>query len=53
MHDGYQYLTPIIWLQEPALVLMGLILLVASLIWILIAHAQMGNAWRIGIDTDV
>ncbi len=50
--DGYHYLTPINWLQEPALVLMGLILLMASLFWILAAQAQMGNAWRIGIDTD-
>jgi len=49
-NDAYQYLTPIHWLEQPALVLIGLGLLFASLIWTLIAQAQMGNSWRIGID---
>jgi protein-S-isoprenylcysteine O-methyltransferase Ste14 len=49
--DGYQYLTPIYWLQLPVAVYLGTVLLVASLIWILIAQAQMGKSWRIGIDS--
>lgn len=48
----YQYLTPIIWLQQPALRWCGLILLTLSLIWIIIAQVQMGNSWRIGIDAN-
>lgn len=48
--DGYAYLTPIAWLQAPLLVTVGLVLLVVSLLWILVAQAQMGSAWRIGID---
>ena len=48
----YQWLTPIAWLQHPALSVIGLGLLLLSLVWILVAQAQMGNAWRIGIDTN-
>jgi len=50
--DGYQYLTPIYWLQLPIVVYLGIGLLIVSLIWILIAQAQMGDSWRIGIDSD-
>ena len=49
-NDAYQYLTPIRWLEQPVLVLFGLGLLLASLVWTFIAQAQMGNSWRIGID---
>ncbi len=49
---GYQYLTPITWLRHSVLVYLGLGVLVFSLIWTLIAQAQMGTAWRIGIDTN-
>jgi protein-S-isoprenylcysteine O-methyltransferase Ste14 len=48
--SGYRYLTPISWLEHPALVVSGAFLLIVSLIWILVAQAQMGKAWRIGID---
>jgi protein-S-isoprenylcysteine O-methyltransferase Ste14 len=51
-NEAYQYVTPIHWLEQPALVLIGLGLLLASLIWTLIAQAQMGNSWRIGIDAN-
>jgi len=47
---GYQYLTPIPWLLHTILVYLGLGLLIASLIWILVAQAHMGQSWRIGID---
>lgn len=48
----YQYLTPIAWLQHSALRWCGLGLLALSLIWIIIAQAQMGSSWRIGIDAN-
>ncbi len=50
--QAYQYLTPILWLERQALQLAGLFLLAASFIWTLFAQAQMGNSWRIGIDTN-
>jgi protein-S-isoprenylcysteine O-methyltransferase Ste14 len=37
-------------LSSPALAYVGWALLIASLIWLLIAQAQMGASWRIGID---
>lgn len=48
----YADVTPIPWLQSPVLVGMGLILLLSSLVWVLIAQAQMGRSWRIGIETQ-
>jgi protein-S-isoprenylcysteine O-methyltransferase Ste14 len=50
--DGYQYLTPIYWLQSQIVAYLGIGLLIVSLIWILIAQVQMGESWRIGIDSD-
>ncbi|NIQ37354.1 MAG: DUF1295 domain-containing protein [Proteobacteria bacterium] len=50
--DGYQRLIPITWLQHAALALIGLGLLIASLVWILVAQVHMGEAWRIGIDAN-
>ncbi len=49
---AYAYLAPIIWLDRAILKYAGLSLLAASLIWTLIAQAQMGNSWRIGIDAN-
>lgn len=51
--EAYQYLTPIAWLQRPTLVMIGLALLIVSLVWILIAQAQMRESWRIGIDEEI
>ncbi|HEY7544047.1 MAG TPA: isoprenylcysteine carboxylmethyltransferase family protein [Blastocatellia bacterium] len=51
--EAYQYLTPIVWLQKSALAWIGLVLLVISLVWILIAQAQMRESWRIGIDREI
>lgn len=48
----YQYLAPIVWLQSPVLVFLGVVLLCAALIWIIAAQIQMGNSWRIGIDSE-
>jgi protein-S-isoprenylcysteine O-methyltransferase Ste14 len=46
------YLTPITWLEISWLSGLGLVLLFASLPWILVAQVNMGNAWRIGIDNQ-
>jgi len=50
-HKAYEYLTPIVWLERQALKYIGLLLLAVSFIWTLLAQAQMGNSWRIGIDS--
>ena len=50
---GYQFLTPVVWLNHPILIWIGIALLVISLLWILIAQSNMGSSWRIGIDADV
>ena len=49
---AYAYLAPILWLDRAILKYASLSLLAASLIWTLIAQAQMGNSWRIGIDAN-
>jgi protein-S-isoprenylcysteine O-methyltransferase Ste14 len=49
---AYAYLTPILSLEQQALRYAGLFLLAASFIWTLLAQAQMGNSWRIGIDAN-
>lgn len=48
----YQYLTPIPWLEHPWLQTAGVVLLLASLAWTVVAQAQMGESWRIGIDEE-
>jgi protein-S-isoprenylcysteine O-methyltransferase Ste14 len=48
----YAYLTPIPWLEYPVVTSIGVVLLLLSLGWIVIAQAQMGNAWRIGVDQN-
>lgn len=49
----YNYLAPIAWLQHPTLVTLGVVLLLVSFFWILLAQKQMGDSWRIGIDHEV
>lgn len=46
----YEMLVPIPWINLPALVVVGLVLLVLALVWVLVAQIQMGDSWRIGID---
>ncbi len=48
----YEYLTPINWLERRWLRAAGVILLPVSLAWTVLAQAQMGEAWRIGIDEE-
>jgi protein-S-isoprenylcysteine O-methyltransferase Ste14 len=49
--SAYQYLMPIPWLGRSWIRLVGIILLIASLLWTILAQAQMGESWRIGIDS--
>lgn len=48
----YAYLTPITWLELPWLRTAGVTLLLTSLAWTVVAQAQMGESWRIGIDEE-
>ena len=49
---GYSYSSPIQWLENRWLRSIGILMLLLSLVWIALAQSQMGEAWRIGIDTD-
>lgn len=49
---AYSYAAPIQWLEHRWLRLIGVLLLLLSLVWIVLSQAQMGEAWRIGIDTE-
>jgi protein-S-isoprenylcysteine O-methyltransferase Ste14 len=49
---GYQYVMPLHSLERTSVRSTGLILLLVSLMWTVVAQAQMGNSWRIGIDTE-
>ena len=46
------YLGPLTWLQTTAVTAVGVVLLIFALIWVLVAQAQMGISWRIGLDTE-
>src|SRR5687768_3172476 len=46
----YLYLMPIDWLEYSWLRWLGISLLLLSLVWTVVAQAQMGESWRIGID---
>lgn len=48
----YEFTTPIVWLENSAIQILGLILMTAGIGWTAIAQTQMGNAWRIGIDAE-
>lgn len=50
--ERYALLAPITWLEIPVLRAVGLVLLTVSLVWIVVAQAQMGESWRIGVDYD-
>ena len=49
---AYQYLMPLHWFERTWIKLTGIVLLLVSLVWTILAQAQMGNSWRIGIDTE-
>ncbi len=48
--DIYSFLLPVAWLEHRAIQLVGIVLLVLSLGWTILAQIQMGNSWRVGID---
>ena len=48
----YQYSEPIEWLDHTWLKWVGIALLLLSLLWTVLAQAQMGESWRIGIDRE-
>ena len=50
--SAYQYVMPIPSLERTSVRLTGSSLLLVSLLWTIVAQAQMGNSWRIGIDTE-
>lgn len=50
--NAYQYLMPIHYLEHTTIQLTGFILLLVSFVWTIVAQAQMGNSWRIGIDNE-
>lgn len=50
--SAYQYVMPIPGLEQTTIRWIGIILLLVSLPWTIIAQAQMGDSWRIGIDTE-
>ena len=49
---AYQYLMPIDPFERGWIKLTGVVLLLASLAWTIVAQAQMGDSWRIGIDAE-
>jgi protein-S-isoprenylcysteine O-methyltransferase Ste14 len=49
--SAYQYLLPIAWLDHSWIRATGVFLLVLSLAWTIFAQRQMGESWRIGIDS--
>lgn len=42
---------PLPWIEGPVARGIGWAVLVAALVWVVLAQAQMGSSWRIGIDT--
>lgn len=49
---AYHYTVPIEWLESTWTRSAGVALLLLPLAWMVIAQAQMGQSWRIGIDTE-
>lgn len=50
--SAYHYVVPIPWLERSWIRSTGVVLLFASLVWTVLAQAQMGESWRIGIDSE-
>ena len=50
--NGYLLFMPIGWLERTWITTTGIILLVLSLVWTVLAQTQMGKSWRIGIDHE-
>jgi protein-S-isoprenylcysteine O-methyltransferase Ste14 len=52
LSNAYPYLLPISWLERTWIKTTGIVLLLVSLLWTILAQVQMGNSWRIGIDFE-
>lgn len=50
--DYYPVLLPIAWLERRSIQIFGIVSLLLSLGWTILAQYQMGNSWRIGIDEE-
>jgi protein-S-isoprenylcysteine O-methyltransferase Ste14 len=50
--SAYTYTVPIVGLERGWLRWIGVGLLLASFIWTVVAQAQMGESWRIGVDSE-
>lgn len=50
--EVYAYTAPLSGLEHPAVQLVGAGLLVATLVWVIVAQTQMGASWRVGVDPD-
>jgi protein-S-isoprenylcysteine O-methyltransferase Ste14 len=48
----YPYLTPIPWLETPFITGFGVAACIIALLWVVVAQSQMGESWRIGIDSE-
>lgn len=48
----YLYSMPIEWLERFWVKRVGVTLLLLSLVWTVLAQAQMGESWRIGVDQE-
>ena len=48
--NWYAYLGPLVWLESGMVTAVGILLLIVAFFLVLVAQAQMGNSWRIGID---
>jgi protein-S-isoprenylcysteine O-methyltransferase Ste14 len=49
---AYPYLLPVSWLEKPWVRTAGVVLLITSLVWTILAQVRMGESWRIGIDNE-
>lgn len=48
----YPYLAPISWLEIPVVTGLGIAACLTALVWVVMAQSQMGESWRIGIDSE-
>lgn len=48
----YPFLLPVVWLENQLIQIAGIVLLLVSLGWTILAQIQIGNSWRIGIDEE-
>lgn len=52
VEPAQSWMGPLTWLEHLPVQVAGAVLMAASLLWVLVAQAQMGASWRIGIDDE-